>query len=100
SRSDDQDATQRRDLPTEPARQPLIKAAGEQGETATPPPTANETADAGADVERYSPPPEPRPEWSRHAESTTTPAATPERWYEPASAAGGPVATNAVQPAK
>ena len=101
ARTDDQDATQRRDLPTEPARQPLIKAAGEHGDPATPPPPATETTESGADLERYSPPPEPRPEWSRHAGSTTTPAATPERWYEPASAAASaPVATTTVQPAK
>jgi S1-C subfamily serine protease len=97
-RTDDQDATQRQDLPTEPARQPLVRAAGEP---ATPPPPATETTKSGADLERYTPPPEPRPEWSRHSESPATPSATPERWYEPASAvASGAVATTAVQPAK
>jgi S1-C subfamily serine protease len=97
-RNDDQDATQRRDLPTESARQPHIKAAGEP---AAPPSPASETTQSGPDLERYTPPPEPRLEWSRHSETTATPSATPERWYEPAStSASGPVATTAVQPAK
>jgi S1-C subfamily serine protease len=99
ARTDDQDATQRHDLPTGPARQPLIRAAGEP---ADPPSPATEMTQPGPDLERYSPPPEPRPEWSRHADAASTaPApATPERWYEPAAPASGPVATTAVQPAK
>ena len=98
ARTDDQDATQRHDLPAEPTRQPLIRAAGEP---ADPPSPATEATQAGPDLERYSPPPEPRPEWSRHADAATTPTTTPERWYEPASSgAAGPVATTAVQPAK
>jgi S1-C subfamily serine protease len=96
ARTDDQDATQRHDLPTEPARPPHIRAAGEP---ADPPFPAPETSQSGPDLERYSPPPEPRPEWSRHADAAATAPATPERWYEPA-APSGPVATTTVQPAK
>jgi 2-alkenal reductase len=55
---DDAEITRRHDLPTEPA------------------------------VERFSPPPEPRTDWSRRE---TEPGTTPERWYEPAAPA--PVAT-------
>jgi S1-C subfamily serine protease len=97
ARTDDQDATQRHDLPTEPARQPHIRAAGEP---ADPPLPAPETTQPGPDLERYSPPPEPRPEWSRHGDAAAAAPATPERWYEPAAAPSGPVATTAVQPAK
>ncbi len=44
-------------------------------------------AEAGADVERYTPPSEARPDWSRRdddpALASTVP---PDRWYEPAAA--------------
>ena len=96
ARTDDQDATKRHDLPAEPARTPLVRAAGEP---AVPP--AGETGGAEPDLERYSPPPEPRPEWSRHAEGQPAAAPTPERWYEPAtSVAGAPVPTTVVQATK
>ena len=42
-------------------------------------------ADAGPAVERYTPAPEIRPDWTRTWDETTT--GTPERWYEPAPAA-------------
>ena len=48
-------------------------------------------------VERYSPPSEPRNDWSRH-EGGSEPATTPERWYEPA-VVPGTVPTTPVQPA-
>ena len=32
----------------------------------------------------YSPTPEARPDWSRHADATPATSPTPERWYEPA----------------
>jgi S1-C subfamily serine protease len=68
ARTDDTDLTQRHSLP--------------DGAAATP------------EVERYSPPPEPRPEWSRQ-DGTVPAAPTPERWYEPAPVvpATGPLAT-------
>jgi S1-C subfamily serine protease len=62
-RSDDPDMTQRHDVPAEPGREPVIRASGEP--------------------ERYSPPAEPRPDWTRPQGGTTVPP-TPERWYEPA----------------
>jgi len=81
-RTPDQDATQRHDLDAS-------SAAGPSPASATP---AN-------DVERFSPAPEPRPDWSRHAETPPV-APTPERWYEPASAAAtAPVGTASVSPA-
>ncbi len=46
---------------------------------------ADERRSRDARVERYSPPPEPRPEWSRHR-GEPDPTPTPERWYEPAPA--------------
>jgi len=64
SRSTDQESTQRHEVPSEPARPPVIRTSGEP--------------------ERYSPPPaEARPEWTRHDPAPSA-AATPERWYEPA----------------
>jgi serine protease Do len=63
-RSDDPESTQRHEVPTEPARPPVIRTSGE--------------------AERYSPPPaEARPEWTRD-DAAPASAATPERWYEPA----------------
>jgi 2-alkenal reductase len=102
ARTDDQDATKRHDLPSEPARPPLIRAAGEAaGPPAASPPAAGESGQARPDLERYSPPPEPRPEWSRHAESQGEAAPTPERWYEPdPSVAGAAIPTTAIQPGK
>jgi S1-C subfamily serine protease len=93
-RTNDQEATQRHDIPGEPARSPLIRAAGEP---ASPP--TGEAGQPDPEVGRYSPPPEQRPEWSRHAEGAPPPAPTPERWYEPASAvAAAPVTSTAAQP--
>jgi len=71
ARSDDPDPTQRHDVPDEALRAPVIRTSGEP--------------------ERYSPPAEARPDWSRHdGDPVLTP--TPERWYEPASTvAAGPV---------
>jgi len=95
TRPNDQEATQRHDVPGEPARTPLVRAAGEP-----PAPTEGEADLPGADVGRYSPPPEPRPEWSRHADAAPPPPPTPERWYEPASSvASAPVTSTTVQAA-
>ena len=101
NRPADHDATKRHDIPAEPTRTPFVRAAGE----ASPPPTSQPPAatpqpgDLGQDVERYSPPPEPRPEWSRHAETPAASAPTPERWYEPATAAATtPVGAATVHP--
>jgi S1-C subfamily serine protease len=38
-------------------------------------------------VDSYSPPPEPRTDWTRH-DGGSDPAPTPERWYEPAPTPG------------
>jgi 2-alkenal reductase len=62
-RQPDQDMTQRHEVPAEPARAPVIRASGES--------------------ERYSPPADDRPTWTRH-EAEAAPSPTPERWYEPA----------------
>ena len=98
TRSND-DATQRHDLPTDAARTPFIRAAGEPSPDAPLAADPGATGGLGQDVERYSPPPEARPDWSRHADTPPV-APTPERWYEPASAAAtAPVATAAVKPA-
>jgi S1-C subfamily serine protease len=75
-RPDDPDLTQRVDLPVDPL--------GASPADASP---AADTAPAdvasAAEVERYSPPSEQRPEWSR-SDDGTDPAPTPARWYEPA----------------
>ena len=86
-RTNDQDATSRHELPAEPSRPPLVRAAGE-----TPPTTATPSEPA-PDVQRYSPP-AAAPEWSRHADAQATPSPTPERWYEPASAVAATPVTN------
>src|SRR5688500_9746965 len=84
---DDTDITRRHEVPAEPPAWP---------ETTTPasPPIGDPASPA---VERYSPPSEPRNDWSRH-EGVAAPATTPERWYEPAAAAGS-VSTTPVRPA-
>jgi serine protease Do len=46
-------------------------------------PAAPTNGDPAPPVERYSPPPEPRTDWSRH-DGEPEAAPTPERWYEPA----------------
>jgi S1-C subfamily serine protease len=69
-RPEDADATSRHDLPTEP----------------TPAPVPEPVIPA---VDRYSPPPEPRPEWSRQFDDAGV-RPTPERWYEPAPAVPAP----------
>jgi 2-alkenal reductase len=93
-RTNDNEATQRHDLPAEP-RPPVIRAAGEPAA----PPVA-EPGQPGSDVGRYSPPPEPRPDWSWQADAAAPAAPTPERWYEPASSVAAPPVTGTlVQPA-
>jgi serine protease Do len=87
-RTNDQDATSRHELPAEPSRPPLVRAAGEAPSTG---PTSGEPA---PDVQRFSPPSGTAPEWSRHADAQTAPAPTPERWYEPASAVAAAPVTN------
>jgi S1-C subfamily serine protease len=88
---DDGDLTKRHELPSEPT--PTASS------TSTP--AADPTAVSDTpDFERYSPPSEARPEWSRHVDEPT-PATTPERWYEPASTvASTPVVTAPVQPGR
>src|SRR5688572_26606648 len=80
---DDTDITRRHDVPAEPPAWP-----------ATPAPPVGDSASAA--VERYSPPSEPRNDWSRHEGDLET-ATTPERWYEPA-VVPGTVPTTAVRP--
>ena len=93
--TNDQEATQRHDLAGEPPRSPLIRAAGESGT-----PSVADPSQPDSDIGRYSPPSEPRPDWSRHAEAAPPAAPTPERWYEPAaSVAAAPVTSATVQPA-
>jgi 2-alkenal reductase len=70
--TDDTDVTRRHDVPAE---QPAWPATPASGDPASPP------------VERYSPPSEPRTDWSRR-DGDPEPAPTPERWYEPAVAPG------------
>ena len=65
NRSDDSDLTTRHEVPADP-RPPVVRASGEP--------------------ERYSPPAEARPDWTRH-EGTPAVPPTPERWYEPAATA-------------
>jgi S1-C subfamily serine protease len=63
-RPDDADQTRRHDLPAiEPAAEPVIEPLAPV-------------------VERYTPQPEPRSDWSRRDDPVAAP--TPERWYEPA----------------
>ncbi len=88
---DDSDITQRHEVPAEPPAWPASA-----GTTATPVTPATGDSDSPA-VERYSPPAEPRTDWSRH-EGGIEPATTPERWYEPA-VVPGTVPTTPVQPA-
>ena len=57
-------------------------------------PTSLETP--AAPVERYTPSPETRPEWTRTWDQTQT--ATPERWYEPAPAAVATAPATASRP--
>lgn len=68
------------------------RTAHPQGDDTTPQPQGDDAeltrrhdlADPGG-VERYSPEPEPQPAWTRHdLDPNPAPAATPERWYEPA----------------
>ena len=70
--SDDADLTRRHDLPTEaPAPDPALDPVLAEPVTPT--------------VERYVAPSEGAPSWSRHdLGDTSSPAPTPERWYEPA----------------
>ena len=50
----------------------------------------------GTPAQRYSPPPEPRTDWTRQGAWTPTAQPTPERWYEPAN----PPAPAPVEPAR
>jgi putative serine protease PepD len=83
-RPDDADATRRHDLPADQPAWPT-------------PPTSSDPTPV---VDSYSPPPEPRTDWTRH-EGGSDPAPTPERWYEPAPASGtvttAPVTANQVE---
>ena len=80
SRSDDPDMTTRHQAPTEPLREPVIRTSGEG--------------------ERYTPPAEPRPDWTRQ-DAAPVAAPTPERWYEPASTVpAAPVTEGAVRGAR
>jgi 2-alkenal reductase len=86
---DDTDITRRHELPAE---LPAWPAAGSPATPTTP-----MTGDPGSPaVERYSPPSEPRNDWSRH-EGGLEPTTTPERWYEPA-VVPGTVPTAPVRP--
>ncbi|HUP55755.1 MAG TPA: hypothetical protein VM408_09635, partial [Methylomirabilota bacterium] len=67
---DDGDITRRQDIPSDPAQAPAWPATPTNGDPAPP-------------VDRYSPPPEPRNDWTRH-DGEPEAAPTPERWYEPA----------------
>ena len=64
SRPDDADQTRRHDIPS------------------APPPAEPVIEPLSPTVERYTPQPEPRVDWSRHADPVNAP--TQERWYEPA----------------
>ena len=64
---DDADVTRRHELP---ADQPAWPATPTNG-------------DPAPSIDRYSPPSEPRADWTRH-DGEPEAAATPERWYEPA----------------
>jgi serine protease Do len=111
--SDPDELTRQHDLPSTPPAwtrpaAPVSPAPASSPASAPSPATASSPAatpsqgDAGigapatqpvGDASRYSPPSEARPEWSR----TDQPAPSPERWYEPASAAApsaAPVATS------
>ena len=57
-------------------------------------PATPTNGDPAPAVDRYSPPSEPRTDWSRR-DAETGPAPTPERWYEPA-VVPAPVATTPV----
>jgi 2-alkenal reductase len=79
-RNDDPDVTQRHEVPSEPARPPIVRASGE--------------------AETYSPPAEARPQWSRPAADAAIPP-TPERWYEPAATTpAAPIKDSTVTTAK
>jgi 2-alkenal reductase len=82
--ADDADITRRHDVPTD---RPAWPATPTNGDPSPP-------------VDRYSPPPEPRTDWSRH-DGEPDAAPTPERWYEPAvvaPAATAPVASDSSAP--
>ena len=54
---------------------------------------ATDTSEVTPTVDRYSPTPESRTDWTRH-EGDPDPAPTPERWYEPAPAVATVPATS------
>jgi S1-C subfamily serine protease len=105
--SDPDELTRQHDLPSAPPAwtrpaAPTSPATASSPATSPSPATASSQGDAVleapatepvGDASRYSPPSEARPEWSR----TDQPAPSPERWYEPASAAtpsSAPVTTS------
>jgi S1-C subfamily serine protease len=81
---DDADITRRQNVPTDRPAWPATPTNG----------------DPSPSVDRYSPPPEPRTDWSRH-DGEPDAAPTPERWYEPAvvpPVATAPVASDSGTP--
>ena len=94
---DDTEITQRHELPAESPAWPATPAPSATPESPITPASPAVGDPATPTVERYSPPSEPRNEWSRH-EGEAAPATTPERWYEPAALATS-VPTTPVRPA-
>ncbi len=88
---DDGDVTRRHGVPADEPLSPTSPASDDPSPTPAPAPH----------VDRYSPPPEPRTDWSRH-EGEPDVAPTPERWYEPAVVPGAvavaPVAASTSTP--
>jgi len=97
---DDTEITRRHEVPAEPPAWPPTPATpGTPASAASAGmPADSAVGDAASPaVERFSPPSEPRNDWSRH-EGEAAPATTPERWYEPAAVAAS-VPTTPVRPA-
>ena len=90
---DDTEVTRRHEVPAEPQAWPATPATSAAPATPATPATPGSPGSPGLGdsvspgVERYSPPSEPRNDWSRHG-GDAAPATTPERWYEPAALAG------------
>ncbi len=80
---DDADVTRRHELP---ADRPAWPAAPTNG-------------DPAPSIDRYSPPPEPRADWTRH-DGEPEAAPTPERWYEPAVVPAAVVAPGSPRPGR
>ncbi len=82
----DSDLTQRH--PVEPTAPTALTPSG---------PSSPSPAEDGPELERYTPPSEPRTDWSRHDGDPAAISTGPRgRWYEPAASAVDPVATTAV----